>query len=303
MVIHTPANDEQRRARPGIRGLIARNPLVSFFTLAFGLSWVAWIPYVLSEQGMGLVGFRFPEVLGSPQLLALLPGAYLGPIAAAFLVTTLSDGRDGVRHWVGRLFRWNVNWRWYVSLIVGVPLLLSAVSLPFSGWQVQAPPMWVLAAYLPALVFQLLTTGLAEEPGWRDFALPRIQPRFGPLLGTVILGVLWGAWHLPLFLTDWAGYPHVHWTQPVEFVLAAVVFSFVITWVFNRTGESLPLAMILHVGVNNFFSVAWTEMFPGVDPSQDSTHIQLIAWGTVGLVLIVATRGKLGYRGETTPTS
>ncbi|MFR9731534.1 CPBP family intramembrane glutamic endopeptidase [Saccharopolyspora sp. MS10] len=284
------------RQRSGLGGFVARRPMLVFFVLAFGLSWAAWVPYVLSDQGMGLVHFRFPELFGSPQLLSLLPGAYLGPIAAAFAVTAIADGRAGLRRWAGRLFRWRVSWVWYAVVLLGVPLLLSLVSLPFSGWEVRMPPAWVFAAYVPALVLQLLTTGLAEEPGWRDFALPRMQPRFGPMLGTLLLGVMWGAWHLPLFLTEWGGYPNVRWTQPFEFVLAAVVFSFVMTWVFNRTGESLPLAMLLHVGVNNFFSVAWLEMFPGVDPHGDSTHIQLIAWSAVGLVLIVATRGRLGYR-------
>ena len=123
----------------------------------------------------------------------------------------------------------------------------------------------VLAAYVPGLLLQMITTGLAEEPGWRDFALPRLQRRFGPLAGTMILGPIWALWHLPLFLTDWGGWPDADWTRPVAFVAFCVAFSIVMTWVFNRTGESLPLAMLLHVSVNNYASIMWSDMFPTID--------------------------------------
>jgi uncharacterized protein len=286
----------------GARTLVARYPLTSFFTLAFALSWLAWTPYVLSESGLGLVPIRFPVILGSTQLVGVLPGAYLGPILSAFVVTALAEGRPGLRTWLGRFLKWRVSWRWYLAVIVGVPVALGATSFLFtSEWH--PPTVSLLAAYLVGLVFQILTTGLAEEPGWRDFALPRVQPRFGPMRGTLILGVLWGAWHLPLFLTEWGGWPDVTWLAVAEFVAAAVAISVVMTWVFNRTGQSLPLAMILHTGVNNFFSVAWLAMFPLAN-QHDGAHVVLIAFAAGAVVLTVATRGRLGYRGTpSTPST
>ena len=281
------------QSRAGLRGLVARSPLISFFVLAFGLSWLAWTPYVLSENGLGLVPISFPVILGNTQLVGVLPGAYLGPILSAFLVTALAEGRPGLRRWLGRFLKWRVSWRWYLSVILGVPLVLTLATLPFSrDWHL--PTVTVLAAYAFGLVFQIVTTGLAEEPGWRDFALPHLQPRFGPLRGTLLLGVLWGAWHLPLFLTEWGG-PHVEWTAVVEFVASAVMISLVMTWVFNRTGESLPLAMILHTSVNNFFSVAWLAIFPAVS-EQAGPHIVLIAFTIAAVVVVTATRGRLGYQ-------
>ncbi|HKN54234.1 MAG TPA: CPBP family intramembrane glutamic endopeptidase [Amycolatopsis sp.] len=277
-----------------LRGLVARYPLTSFFALAFGLSWFAWTPYVLSENGLGLEPIRFPVILGSTQLLGVLPGAYLGPILSAFVVTALAEGRPGLRRWLGRFLKWRVSWRWYVSVIVGVPVVLAVTSLPFTReWHL--PTLSLLAAYAVGLVIQMLTTGLAEEPGWRDFALPHMQRRFGPLRGTLVLGMLWGTWHLPLFLTEWGGWPDVHWLPVMEFVVSAVMISVVMTWVFNRTGESLPLAMILHTGVNNFFSVAWLAMFPAAS-RQDATDILLIAFTVAAVILITGTRGRLGYR-------
>jgi uncharacterized protein len=286
-----PINVVEQRSR--LRGLIARHPLTSFFTLAFALSWFAWTPYVLSENGLGLEPFSFPVILGSTQLLGVLPGAYLGPILAAFIVTAVAEGRPGLRRWLGRFLRWRVSWRWYLAVLLGVPLALTVTSLPFSSeWQF--PTASVLTMYAIGLVFQMLTTGLAEEPGWRDFALPHMQPKFGPLRATLILGVLWGAWHLPLFLTEWAG-PNVHWTTVVEFVISAVMISVTMTWVFNRTGESLPIAMILHSGINNFMSIAWLAMFPTANP-HNGTHIVFVASTAVALIVLATTRGRLGYR-------
>ncbi|MEU3169407.1 CPBP family intramembrane glutamic endopeptidase, partial [Streptosporangium sp. NPDC006930] len=160
------------------------------------------------------------------------------------------------------------------------------------------PPVVVLVAYLPGLLIQMVTTGLAEEPGWRDFALPRLQRRFGPLGGTFILGPLWALWHLPLFMSEWGGWPDVTWMRVGEFFVFCCVFGVVVTWVFNRTGQSLPLIMLLHVGVNNFMSIAYSEMFPSIDSAVDASRVTLLAGTVAAIVVLVATRGRLGYRPE-----
>jgi uncharacterized protein len=283
--------------RTGLRGNIGRHPLIWFFSLAYLLSWAAWSPYVLSEDGLSVLHFGFPVIGGTTQLLGVLPGAYLGPIMSAFIVTAVAEGRAGLRQWTGRLNRWKVSWRWYLGVLISVPVVLTLTTVAVTGRNPIAPSAVVMAAYLPGLILQMVTTGIAEEPGWRDFALPRLQRRFGPLRGTLILGPLWGAWHLPLFLTQWGGWPHVTLVMPIDFVATCIAFSFVMTWVFNRTGESLPLAMLLHTGVNTFFSVAFTQMFPTLT-QQDTINAFLIGATAVALILLVATRGRLGYRGN-----
>jgi membrane protease YdiL (CAAX protease family) len=276
---------------------VRRHPVLSFFVLAFGVTWLAWSPYVLSLNGVGLLRFRIPVVLGSAQTIGLLPGAYLGPVSSAFLVTALADGRPGLRRWAGRLIRWNIAWPWYVGVIAGVPLVLIGTTflLPAAWGHFAAPTLGLLLGYLPFLVLQTLTTGVAEEPGWRDFVLPRLQDRYGPLVGTLILGPLWGAWHLPLFFTEWAGWPDVDWLMAVEFVVSAVPLSLVMTWVFNRTGQSLPIVMLLHAGVNATFSLPWPALFPTLDAWRDSLHVQLIASTAAAISAIAFTRGSLGW--------
>ena len=282
------------RDRGGVRGLIARHPLVSFFTMALGLSWLAWVPYILSPHGMGVWDIHFPEVLGSGQFTGVLPGALLGPLGSAFIVTAVADGRAGLRRWVGRLFRWRVAWYWYALALVVVPALIVVSALPFAGGDVRAPSALAFAMLVPGLIIQLFSTGLSEEPGWRDFALPRLQHRLGAVRGTVVLGLLWGGWHLPLFLTEWGGFPGVSWTQPVLFIASCVPLSLVMTWVFNRTGQSVPLVMLLHAGINSTYTLLWPAVFPTLDAGGDTLVVQLVATTAATAVLLVVTRGRLG---------
>lgn len=281
----------------GVRGAIREHPLLAFFVLACGLSWLAWLPYVLSHNGLGVWDFRFPALLGSSQLSGVLPGALLGPLGAAFLVTAVADGRPGLRRWLGRLFRWRVAWQWYALALVGVPALVVLSGLPFSGGVVQAPSTLALLSLVPGLVLQLLTTGLSEEPGWRDFALPRLQERFTPMGAAAVLGPVWALWHMPLFLSDWGGWPDAAWTDVAWFVGFCVTFNVVMAWVFNRTGESLPVAMLLHVGVNNTISMLWTDIYPTIPADRMVFGLFLVS--TVGAtVIVIATRGRLGYPGR-----
>ena len=271
---------------------IRQRPLTWFFALAFALSWAAWTPYVLSENGLGVWHFDFPVIGGTSQLLGVLPGAYLGPISSALLVTVLTEGRAGLRAWARRMNKWKVGWRWYAGVIVSVPAVLVLASTVLGGRGPVMPSALLVIACLPGLVFQLVTTGLAEEPGWREFAMPRLQQRHGPVRATLVVGPLWGLWHMPLFLTDWGG-DAVTWNIPVEFLATTVAFSFVMTWVFNATGESLPLAMLLHCGVNNYYSTIWGDMFPWLSNSY-TTHAFLAASTIAAAVILVATRGRLG---------
>ncbi len=279
---------------------IVRKPLLSYFLLAFGLTWLAWLPYILSATGLGVLPWRFPEVFGSTQTLGILPGAYLGPVTAAFLVTAVTAGRPGLMRWVRRLVRWRVGARWYLGVVLIVPLagIAATFALPGATAAARVPSGAILLVYLPVLVLQILTTGLAEEPGWRDFAQPRLQDRYGPLAGSLVLGPLWGAWHLPLFLTAWAGWPDVQWTMAAEFVASAALLSIVLTWVFNSTGGSVPMAMLLHANVNTLFSLLWPQVFPSLDLFRDSLHAMMLSAGAAALLLVIVTRGRLGLAGD-----
>jgi uncharacterized protein len=300
--LHAPAPAPPRR-RGGPAGAIRRHPLVAFFVLAYAASWLAWLPYVLSADGLGVLGFRFPELMGNTQLTGILPGAYVGPLGSALVVTAISGGREGLRQWRQRLFRMRVRWYWYLIVLSGVPILLvgGTLALPGAVSDLRTPSVLVVAAYLPMLLVQVLTTGLSEEPGWRDFALPLIQRRHGAALGTLILGLVWGCWHLPLFFTSWSlggtRPDTAHWWLSVGvFLLSALAISYLITWVFNHTRESLPIALLLHASNNTVASLVLPELFAHAHESW-LLIAGAIGYGATAVVLLIVTRGRLGYRG------
>jgi membrane protease YdiL (CAAX protease family) len=187
---------------------------------------------------------------------------------------------------------------WYPLVLVGVPLLellgtfavLGAVPLDDLGrnWPL------IFTRYLPYVLLNTVFIGLAEEPGWRGFALPRLQKRHGPLLGTVILGVVWAAWHLPnLLFGGWTAASYALW------LVATLAASVVYAWVYNRTGGSVLLAMLLHAAINTGLGLT-TWLVPalgeGADPRLVRYAAVAVAFVAAALVLIVATRGRLGYR-------
>ncbi|MFF9594283.1 CPBP family intramembrane glutamic endopeptidase [Streptomyces sp. NPDC014646] len=293
-----PADGQGRLS--DLRGSIRRRPLIWFFSLSYLLSWLGWMPYVLSKNGLAIWHFAFPAFGGTTQLLGVLPGAYLGPIASALLVTWVTQGRQGLRTWRGRMTKFRVGWHWYALVLLSVPAALTLAAVVLVDRGPALPTAAMLAAYLPGLILQMVTTGLAEEPGWREFAMPLLQRRHGPLVATLVVGPLWGAWHLPLFLTEWGGSTDVTSLQVLEFIATTTAFSFVMTWLFNRSGESMPLVMLLHCSINNFFSLAWADMFPSL-PRDYSAHAFLLSSVTAALILLIATRGRLGVRAVEPP--
>jgi membrane protease YdiL (CAAX protease family) len=275
-----------------MRSTVRSHPLTSFFGLAVGVTWIFWAPYVLSMDGAGLLPYRFPPILGQTQYAGLL-GGYLGPLAAALAVTAATEGRTGLHHWRQRLFRWRVGWRWYVAVLLGFPaaLLLCALSMPGAIAEYR-PPTAALLLYVPYLIFQFFATALAEEPGWRDFALVRLQRRYRPVRATLVLGVLWTTWHLPLFLVpSWAG-PRVDLLTVGNFAAMTILFSYLITWVFNASNGSLPLIMLLHATSNTFGAFAMRQLFPGLE--QQAPGRMALTFGVLAVAVIVATRGRLG---------
>ena len=139
------------------------------------------------------------------------------------------------------------------------------------------------------LVIGFFSGPLFEEPGWRGFALPRLERDRGPLVGTVILGILWGAWHLPQFLVpEWAAQNGGSDPATIAaFLVLVMTLSPVLTWVYNHTG-SLFLAMVTHASINA--SLAMVPVLPA-----GPMLVGIVAFGAISLVLVVATRGRFGY--------
>jgi CAAX protease family protein len=200
------------------------HPLVCFFLLAFGLTWAFELPALLIWHP-------------SDPYHGMAPILLLGPALSALLMTAVVEGKQGIGRLLRRYALWRVGLRWYLVVLLGIPalILLSALTVPGAIATFRAPtPLFLLTSVL--IYFFLLTLGgpLGEELGWSGFALPRLQQGHGPLAGTLVLGVLWGLWHLPLFLFipgfNGAGTGLLGISLPfVEFVIFAIALRFLIT--------------------------------------------------------------------------
>src|SRR5215208_1521689 len=149
--------------------------------------------------------------------------------------------------------------------------------------------------YLGTFALVIVLGGpLFEEIGWRGFALPRMERLHGPLLASLILGVLWALWHLPEFLVpSWAASSGGGGIVGITlFTLTAITFTIVITWVFNNTRASVLPAILVHTSIDAF-TVPLGAMFSARAVS--SALPLIIGFGVVGVVLIVLTRGHLSY--------
>ena len=282
--------------RRGVRALLARHPLVSFFVLAYAGTWLFELPYVLSEDGSGLLHYS------STLLTWTLPGSiFMGPFLAAFIMTGATEGREGVGRLLRRFVLWRVGFSWYLFALVGIPVMvvLSVMAMPgvlesFQGLGALAP-----LPLLGVFVYILFLGGaLSEEPGWRGFALPRLQSLHGPLVGSLILGPLWGLWHLPLFWTPWNDLTALN---VVVYVLSTTSLAIMYTWAFNNTKGSLLIAILIHAAFN-WTTVAVGPLFPAPILSDYGLLPILGGFGAFAVGLVALTRGRLGYRAQAEAT-
>jgi membrane protease YdiL (CAAX protease family) len=208
---------------------LKRHDLAVFLILAFALSWFVW-----------------PFVLLDPESSPLVP---FGPLIAAFIVLAVTRGWAGIRDLLRSMVRWRVGLGWYaVALLLPVAITLGAIYLnALLGGPTPTAADFADWYTLPLLfLFTTLVAGpLFEEPGWRGFALPRLQSKYTPLVASLIVGVIWASWHLPELLSDVTGQ-----RPPLQFLVWVLAQSVVYTWVYNGTRGSVLLMILMHGSSN-----------------------------------------------------
>ena len=284
-------------AASGLRAWLRQHPLTGFFVLAYVFSTLVSLPYILFVWGLSpndmMAGFMLKQ--------------WVGPALAAMVMAVVMGGRPGLRELraSGRL--WRVGWPWYISVLVVPPLLILAGVLLVLGGPATPPAVGpgLIASYAGYFVLVFFAVGLPEELGWRGFALPRLQARFGPLGGTLILGALWAGWHLPFFLTpDHGGGPHVDLaavaTNFAIFAGMVVLMAIPFTFVYNRTGGSVFMSALLHAAIDTPQLVWLPLLLPvGIENSPLGEGrldlAVLVPFAVVGLTIVAVTRGRLGW--------
>jgi membrane protease YdiL (CAAX protease family) len=219
------------------QSLVRRHPLISFFVLTYAVAWLLWAPLVIFRD-------RIPGLLG---FVLVLLGS-LVPSTVGVLFVALLRGRSGVRTLFRRLLHARIGLRWYLAVLAVTMLapLAVGVTILFGG----ATPVVdnTIFGVLFLFAFSIFPgSALGEELGWRGFALPRLQARHTALKSSLIIGILWGSWHLPLWLTGTESHP-ISLYGPL--VVAVIASSVICTWLYNNTRGSLLIIVLYHAAIN-----------------------------------------------------
>lgn len=217
--------------------------------LALGWSWLFWMTAVV-------MGINFESTAGI--VLGLL--GLLGPMVAGMTGTYLTYGKEGRRDYWRRVVDWKrIGARWYIVIFLLVPVLMGLAGaldtlLGGSGasWGEPAVEFWARPWTIIPFVLTTFFVGPMEEFGWRGYVLDRLQERWRPLTASLILGVIWSVWHLPLFLIEGTYQYNLGIGSPAFwlFMVGIVPLNVVFTWVYNNTGRSILAAMLLHFMIN-----------------------------------------------------
>jgi len=246
-----------------LMGRAKRHPLVTFFVLSYALSWWPWVLYAFDLLPQANAGF--------------------GPFLAAVLVLAITGGKTGIVRLLRRMVQWRVGLRWYaVALLLPVAITLAAAvfNVLMGARAPSATELGGWTGLFSTFAILLLVPGLGgawEEPGWRGYALPRLQTRRSALVASLILWVSVAVWHLPLMAVG-----GVHWSDIVFLLGFVIVFN----WVFNNTNGSVLILMLMHAMNNTVSGSFFSPMFSGADSARQAWLFAAL-WCAAAVVVVV----------------
>lgn len=265
--------------------LIATWPVASYFVLTIAISWGLGL-LIVGPASLPLTWERF-ERLGPALYAAIISG----PGLASVTMTWLLDGRAGIRALFARLRRWRIGARWYAHALVPVAVVAAVSSTMALVAPTFAPtlPGAELLATIPTIIALSFIVAFFEETGWSGFAMPHLRTRHGAVATALIIGVVWGTWHFPLFWQpdSFAG------PLPLAILLLQLFswlpgFRILMVWLQDRTG-SLVLPWLMHVGL-----IAVQLLFQPSEVGRGGLLASLImpatVWTMVAVVAIVRRR-------------
>jgi uncharacterized protein len=242
--------------------------ILAFVALTFVWSWNIGIFAQYSIAQSPVMGTVFAIVSG------------FGPTLAGIAVVFLFSGRAGLNDWLTRCLNWRIDWRWYAVaffLPPAIMLLALAIHAALGGTVPASPAIGHIPLAIANFGLVLLVGGpLGEEFGWRGFVLPALTAKLGWRSASLIIGVIWGLWHLPLFFM--ASTPQAH-MPIVWFIVSTIAQSVMFAWVFRHTGQSVVPALVMHTSIN-----AWINIIPIIPASSDMQPFAIM----IGIQTLIA---------------
>ncbi len=288
-----------------INTFIKRHSVLIYFTLTFAISWGGILLVIGAFGGIPATKEQFDT-----QLPIAIPAMLGGPSIAGLLLTGLVYGKAGFRELLARLFRWRVGARWYAVALLSAPFVLMAVLLALSlTSSVYLPGIFASenkSALLLMGIMGGLMAGIFEELGWTGFAIPRLRLRYNILATGLIVGLLWGAWHI-LSNDIWAYRTTSGALSPALFMTLTGLslllgglpaYRVLMVWVYDHT-ESLLVAMIMHASLTVSTMILGPLAIAG-GPLLIYGLVSALVWWVVVAAVIVVNGGRLESRNSRT---
>lgn len=225
-----------------------RNPW-KFFLLTFAYSWVIWIPSVLDG-----IGIELPFIVTGYSIVVVIIGAF-APMMAAITLVFREEGWKGTRVFLGQALNFRIK-PVYLVLALALPVLIHAIAHYLAlavGLDVAKTlipteiPVAPIVLAIPTFILMLVIGGGQEEFGWRGYAQEPLQEKIGVIPASLVIGVIWGIWHLPLWFM--AGDLHGAYSF-LAFVMMTTSISIVYAWLYNSSGKKLIVVIFFHAMSN-----------------------------------------------------
>jgi membrane protease YdiL (CAAX protease family) len=256
---------------------IKKHQLISFFVLTYLIMFGVMFAYIYLNPSQPLQRWSLVWFF-----------SIFSPSISALIIAGIIGGIPEIKRLLAGFTRWKVGLRWYfwaAFLILGplaITLIYKALGNPSAGLQ----PGETISIMLGTILFQLFSGPIAEEMGWRGFALPRLQAKHNAVVSSLILGVIWTCWHIPFFFVTGATQMSIPF--PIYLVLVTTV-TFYITWLYNNTHGSLIITILAHFFYN---STAFLTANLGLMPAMKFYMIAgpLLALVVVGSIIVYGPR-------------
>ena len=259
---------------------------VAWVLLLFSLTLLGALPLMLQGLNLNAVSPSTPYL---PIVMTGMLATACAPTLAALLVAAFYPAGGGVRSISSQVRAWRIGLVWYAIALIG-PIILLFAAEAFSAVRRGAPPShWMILPSFSGpggLYFVIFGSLFAEEPGWRGFAQPRLQTRYGALAASVVVGLLWSTWHLWYVILP-GGLSNVTGTDAVATYVRLISTAIVYAWMYNSTNGSLLVAMLAHLGHNLAASIIPT---PGEGGRQ---HLIIaLTYLVVAIIVVLMTQQR-----------
>ena len=221
-----------------MRVWLRHHQLISFFVLSYAIAYIAVFGYIYLQPGQPLQPW-------SPIWFLFV----FSPTISAIFLAWVSGGFTEVKRLLSGFIRWKVGLRWYFAaafLFIG-PLMIALIYIALGNSPIGLKPGWTIPLLVAQMFTQFFAGPASEEAGWRGFALPRLEAKYNALVSSLILGVIWTFWHLPLFYLT--GATQMSIPMPI-YLLLTITLTTYMTWLYNNTRGSLIITTLAHYSYN-----------------------------------------------------